>query len=86
MLELEKFMKEKYININYNILFFNFKYHSIPRNSNIINIVLHTTNLYNDENSAPYHKLRNYCGKVLSELFHTIYIADYNYDCNIFYN
>lgn len=71
MLELEKFIKNKYINIDYTILYFNFKHHNIPTNSNIINIVLHTTNLYNAEDSSPYGELRVYCGKILAELFNT---------------
>jgi len=84
MLELEKFMKDKYININYNILYFNFKHHNIPTNSNIINIVLHTTNLYDNENDAPFNDLRIYCGKILVELFNT----NLNLECdiNVFYN
>ena len=78
MLLLENFIKNKYTNINYNILYFNFKYHNIPKNSNIINIVLHTTNLYNNEIDAPVEKLRNYCGKILSELFSTTNLFDDN--------
>jgi hypothetical protein len=71
MLELEIFMKDKYINIDYNILYFNFKHHNIPTTSNIINIVLHTTNLYDTSDDSPYMELRNYCGKILAELFNT---------------
>jgi hypothetical protein len=71
MLELEKFIKSKYINIDYNILYFNFKHENIPTNSNIINIVLHSTNLYDTHNSAPFNDFRNYCGKILAELFNT---------------
>ena len=72
MIELEKFIKDKYINIDYNILYFNFKHHNIPTNSNIINIVLHTTNLYDTHDSiTPYEEFRHYCGKILSELFNT---------------
>ena len=84
MLELEKFIKDKYINIDYNILYFNFKHHNIPTNSNIINIVLHTTNLYDTPNNAPYEDLRNYCGKILAELFNTN--CNLGYDCNVFNN
>lgn len=84
MLELEKFITNKYINIDYNILYFNFKHHNIPTNSNIINIVLHTTNLYDTEDSAPYEYLRNYCGKILSELFNTNLIL--GYDVSVFNN
>ena len=78
MLELESFIQNKYINIDYNILFFNFKQHNIPTNSNIINIVLNTTNLYDTHNSAPYEDFRSYCGKILSELFNTDLILGYD--------
>jgi hypothetical protein len=71
MLELEIFMKEKYINIDFNILFFDFKHHEIPINSNIINVVLHTTSVYNIDLGSPYENLRIYCGKILAELFNT---------------
>lgn len=83
MLELEKFIKDKYINIDYNILYFNFKCHNIPANSNIINIVLHTTNIYDTEDSSPYEKLRLYCGKTLAELFNTnLTVNDKAYNFN----
>jgi hypothetical protein len=71
MLELETFIKEKYINIDYNILYFNFRHHNTPTNSKIINILLHSTELYDTSDVAPYQKLREYCGKVISELFNT---------------
>jgi hypothetical protein len=84
MLELEKFIKNKYINIDYNILYFNFKHHNIPEDSNIINIVLHTDNLYHNHDNAPIEDLRYYCGKFLSNLFHTE--MTYGYDENTFRN
>jgi hypothetical protein len=85
MLELEKFIKDKYINIDYNILYFNFNHHNIPTNSNIINIVLHTTNLYDKSNGAPYGELRYYCGKILAKLFNTT-LNNSRYDDNIYNN
>jgi hypothetical protein len=84
MLELEKFIKDKYINIDYNILYFNFKHHNIPTNSNIINIVLHSTNLYDTWEGSPYSELRNYFGKILTELFNTE--LNLGHDHNIFNN
>lgn len=84
MLELEKFIKDKYLNIDYNILYFNFKHHNIPTNSNIINIVLHTTNLYDTSESAPYDQFRIYCGKILAELFNTN--TDFKCDDTMFNN
>jgi hypothetical protein len=86
MLEFEKFIKDKYVNIDYNILYFNFKHYNIPTNSNIINIVLHSTNLYNvsDNRWTPYQEFRNYCGKIVAELFNTNLIL--GEDGNIFNN
>ena len=78
MLELEKFIKEKYIDIDYNILYFDFKHHNIPINSIIINIVLESNNLYDEDGDSPYQELRNYCGKILTELFNTNLTLGYN--------
>jgi hypothetical protein len=83
MIELEKFIRNKYVNIDYNILYFNFIEHNIPADSNIINIVLNSTNIYNNTNS-PYEELRNFCGKILSELFNTDLLP--GYDKNVFNN
>ena len=84
MLELENFIKNKYININYNILYFNFKEHNIPKNSNIINIVLHSHDLYNTHDEAPIDNFRIYCGKILTELFNTQLIPNLDYGIDIF--
>jgi hypothetical protein len=71
MLEFEYFIKDKYKNIDYNILYFNFKQHIIPINSNIINIVLHTTKTYNHQyvDNSPFEELRKFCGKILIKIF-----------------
>jgi len=71
MLELETYLKRQYLNIDYNILYFNFRYHTIPVTSNIINIVLHATEVYDTSENAPFEELRNYCGKILAELFNS---------------
>jgi hypothetical protein len=84
MLELETFIKSKYKNINYNILYFNFKHHNIPTNSNIMNIVLHTTHLFDSVNTAPYEEFRQYCGMILTDLFNTNLTL--GIDANIFNN
>jgi len=82
MLELETFMKNKYVNIDYTILYFNFRHDIIPSSSNIINIVLRTTNLYDtrDANTNIHQELRIYCGKILSELFNTPLTLRYSHD------
>lgn len=69
MLELETFLKLQYKNIDYNILYFNFKQHDIPPTSNIINIVLQTKTVYDSVLESPYEMVRYYCGQVLIELF-----------------
>ena len=84
MLELENFIKNNYIDINYNILYFNFKNHNIPTNSNIINIVLHSTNLHDTHVNAPVKELQNYCGKILSELFNTKFDLTMDYPSDTF--
>jgi hypothetical protein len=78
MLELEKFIKNKYVNIDYNILYFNFMHHNIPKNSNIINIILNTTVLYDEHDDSPYEELRDYCGEILADLFNTNLNLGYN--------
>lgn len=69
MLELENFIKNKYKNVDYYILYFNFKRHNIPVDSKIINIVLYSANFYDNENSSSFLEFRKYCGKILLELF-----------------
>jgi hypothetical protein len=84
MLELEKFIRNKYANIDYNILYFNFIEHNIPADSNIINIVLNSTEVYNYSKASPYEDFRNFCGKILSELFNTDLLP--GYDISVFNN
>lgn len=69
MLELELYLKKKYPKINYTILYFNFFEHKIPKESNIINIVLNTNKIYNVPHGSPHEKFRVYCGKILSNIF-----------------
>lgn len=71
MIELEVYLKKTYPKINYNILFFNFFENKIPKDSNIINIVLHTTIIYDDISNSPFQELRIYCAKILSIIFKT---------------
>lgn len=80
MLELEIFLKNHYPYMKYKVLYFNFKEHAIPADSNIINIVLSTTSpLYDTHDDAPYEELRKYCGKVLAELFNTSVLVGYDF-------
>jgi len=83
MLELEKYLKSMYINIEYTILYLDFKHHDVPADSNIINVVLSSTKVYNNRNVSPYEDFRNYCGKILSELFNTTLTLD-GYNSGVF--
>ena len=81
MLELEEYLKQHYPGMNYAILYFDFKEHQIPQDSRIINIVLHTPQLYNTTELTPYEALRYYCGKVLTKIFNTV-LTPPGYDFN----
>lgn len=71
MLDLEKYLKENFVNMKFNILYFNFKKHDIPEDSNIINIILETTNVYELEKDSPFNEIRIFCGQILGNLFNT---------------
>lgn len=71
MLELEKFLKKKYLNINYTILYFNFFEYKIPKDSNIINIVLKTDKVSDTICDNSFNNYRLYCAKLLSNVFKT---------------
>ena len=85
MLELENYLQEKYAGIEYRILYFNFKYHKIPSSSNIVQVLLNTTTIFNNRKTAPYEDFRDYCGKILAELFKTTLTLD-RYKEDIFNN
>ena len=72
------------LNCIFHILYFNFIEHNIPADSNIINIVLNSTEVYNYRKASPYEDFRNFCGKILSELFNTDLLP--GYDKNVFNN
>jgi hypothetical protein len=86
MLELETFIKDKYINIDYNILYFNFKHHNIPINSNIINIVLDKSDIYYINNAPPVDEFRKDCGKILKDLFNVNLDLNLSHDSDIYNN
>jgi len=73
MLEVEQILQRKYPNLDYVILYFNFKKHIVPCDSRILNIVLKTDIFYENEESAltSIQPFREYCGKILSHLFQT---------------
>jgi hypothetical protein len=80
MLELEIFIKEKYTNIDYTIIYFNFTEEKIPSNSNIFNIVINTSQYFESESDAPVTQFRIFCAKILAELFNTEFKCEFNGD------
>ena len=71
MLDLEKYLRDKYKGIEYRIIYFNFKCHKIPSGSNIVQVLLNTTMIFDNRKTAPFEDFRDYCGKILAELFKT---------------
>lgn len=85
MLELENYLRDKYADIEYRILYFNFKCHKIPCGSNIVQVLLNTTTTFDNRKTAPFEDFRDYCGKILAELFKTTLTLD-RYTPDIFSN
>lgn len=71
MLMLEKFMKENY-KIKFYIIYFDFKKHDIPLDSNIIQVLMKTDIIYERDETKIKFDMRKYYGKVLSEMFGTV--------------
>jgi hypothetical protein len=69
MLKLESFIKTTYVNINYNILYFNFIQHDIPKDSNIINFVLTSESITDEPSELMINTFRYYCAGILSKIF-----------------
>ena len=84
MVNLERFLREKYPEINYTIIYIDFKQHTIPSDSCILNAVLQSARFFNAHDSAPVEPFRNFCGTMLAELFKTPLSLGYN--TSVFYN
>jgi hypothetical protein len=89
LLKMEEFLKKTFININYNILYFNFIQHDILKYSNIINIVLFSKFLFENKKECVeiglfHKKLRFYCAIILAKMFNTSISS--GYDDGIFIN
>lgn len=86
MIELDKFMNEKYPSLDYSILFFQFENeYALPPSSKIIPITLYSENPFfpSFENST-YSLFRDFCGTILTELFQTN--LDLGFSMDIFYH
>jgi hypothetical protein len=71
MILLEKYLKTTYPNLDFTILYFNFREHSIPPDSNILQILLETNQTFDSFYPDYAEQFRNYCGEILTHLFHT---------------
>jgi len=83
IIDFENFIRSKYNFNNFNILYFDFKHHNIPSESNIINILINSKFYTENPNKFPIEKFRIYCGLILSKIFkstfkHGISLQEYN--------
>lgn len=84
MIELDKFITHKYPSLDYSILFFQFENeYSLPLGSKIIPITLYCEQFSPSFENSPYGLFRDFCGKILTELFHTH--LDLGFSMDIFY-
>jgi len=85
MIGLDTFMTNQYPSLDYSILFFQFENEfALPPSSKIIPITLYSENPFfpSFENST-YSLFRDFCGTILTELFHTN--LDLGFSMDIFY-
>jgi hypothetical protein len=68
LLELDRFIASKYPQLKYKILFIDFVKHTVPAESNIIPIVVHSTKLTNVHIFEDVTAFREYCGKMLKDI------------------
>jgi hypothetical protein len=69
MLELSEYLKKKYKEMDFCILYFDFVKHEKVNNSNIIQIVFSTDKYYLTEKESSAIEFRKYCAEVLSQMF-----------------
>ena len=77
MLELDRCIRKIYMNMKYKIIYFSPHEHIIPNESNIFQIVVSSSSVYNKPDDAPYDQYREYCGKVLANIFKTRFKGGY---------
>ena len=85
MLNLDCYLKTKYVNMDYVIVYFSYTHHTIPVNHNIINIIIHSSQLFDKIADSPFEEVRYYCGRLLTSIFNTKMGAMY-YTDDIFIN
>jgi len=71
MIDLEKYLKQQFQNINMDIIYFDFVEHITPSNSNIYCVKIDTMTVFDNYHSISTENLRIYCGSFLSTLFKT---------------
>jgi hypothetical protein len=91
LLNLELFLINKYKNINFNILCFDFIKRELPEYSKIINFIIKPTEFLDSfqEFRSNQHDFRIYCGVILSKIFKSKFNLNYNFEfedyTNMFY-
>lgn len=69
LVELDTYIKTIYPNLNYKILFIDFVKHDVPDSSNIVNVVINSTELHDVHVDSAVDNFRFYCSKILQVLF-----------------
>jgi len=80
MVDLELFLKKKFSAIDLVILFFDFKNHALPEDSNIVEFVINPSQLYDSDSMFAAEALRKHIGHTLAELFDTRFKAGFSGD------
>jgi hypothetical protein len=78
MLELETYLRQRYANLDYRILYFDFVEREVPLNSCILHVTITTDQLFDNPQGSTKELLRIYLGKVMSEIFVTEFTGDLN--------
>jgi hypothetical protein len=80
MVDLELFLKKRFLSINFSILFFDFTNHSLPEGSNIVEFVIRPSQLYDSDSMFAAEALRKYIGHTLADLFDARFKSGFSVD------
>ncbi|MBN2524984.1 MAG: hypothetical protein JXR76_01235 [Deltaproteobacteria bacterium] len=69
MCALEEYIKENYAHFKFTILYFDFGKHTPPADSNILPILLKSTQYWEVDRLSPYNSFREYVGRIASTIF-----------------
>jgi hypothetical protein len=68
LIELDNYIKIKYPNLNYKIIFIDFVKHEVPPESNIVSMVVKAPKLYDEHIDSVVNDFRLHCSKLLNAI------------------